>query len=321
MPGIRNREAYSRRHMWWMRDAGGRARSSRVYGPAGVERAETAGSLRRGLETVGDLDFIVGRAGGGARGRWFTGQPGVKEVTAKGGDQGERPPRGGHPGRPADRPAGPVCLRAAPFHGVEGPQRADAPARPGPGDEPERMGPCPRPPGRARPGSKAERREGVAADDEEAIFRALGLAFIPPELREGLGEIEAAEKGEIPKARRAGATCAGRSTTTRPRRTGAARCGRWRPRRRRSGWEYLGIADHSKSSRQARGLTEERLLGQLAEIAALNASRKFRTRVFVGDGVRHPSRRKPGLRGRVLRPTWTTWSPPSTALLPRARPR
>ena len=48
------------------------------------------------------------------------------------------------------------------------------------------------------------------------------------------------------------------------------------------GWEYLGIADHSKSSRQARGLTEERLIRQLAEIAALNKSRKFRTRVFAG---------------------------------------
>ena len=48
------------------------------------------------------------------------------------------------------------------------------------------------------------------------------------------------------------------------------------------GWEYLGIADHSKSSFQANGLSEERLLKQVAEIHALNASKKFKTHVFTG---------------------------------------
>ena len=48
------------------------------------------------------------------------------------------------------------------------------------------------------------------------------------------------------------------------------------------GWDYLGIADHSKSSFQANGLSEERLLKQVAEIHALNASKKFKTHVFTG---------------------------------------
>jgi DNA polymerase (family 10) len=48
------------------------------------------------------------------------------------------------------------------------------------------------------------------------------------------------------------------------------------------GWDYLGIADHSKSSFQAKGLTEERLAAQVAEIRALNASGRFKTRVFAG---------------------------------------
>jgi DNA polymerase (family 10) len=48
------------------------------------------------------------------------------------------------------------------------------------------------------------------------------------------------------------------------------------------GWDYLGIADHSKSSRQANGLTEDRLHRQIDEIKALNASGRFRTRVFTG---------------------------------------
>jgi DNA polymerase (family 10) len=48
------------------------------------------------------------------------------------------------------------------------------------------------------------------------------------------------------------------------------------------GWDYLGIADHSKSSFQANGLSEERLLKQIEEIRALNASKKFQTQVFAG---------------------------------------
>jgi DNA polymerase (family 10) len=48
------------------------------------------------------------------------------------------------------------------------------------------------------------------------------------------------------------------------------------------GWEYLGMADHSKASFQANGLSEERLLEQVAAIEALNASGKFRVRVLTG---------------------------------------
>lgn len=49
------------------------------------------------------------------------------------------------------------------------------------------------------------------------------------------------------------------------------------------GWEYFGLGDHSKSSVQAKGLTEDRLLKQIEEIAALNASGRFKTRVFTGS--------------------------------------
>ena len=48
------------------------------------------------------------------------------------------------------------------------------------------------------------------------------------------------------------------------------------------GWEYIGIADHSKSSVIANGLSEERLLRQVAEIRALNESGRFRAHVFAG---------------------------------------
>ena len=49
-----------------------------------VRRAEIAGSLRRGLETIGDLDFIVAASEAAPVVDWFTTQPRVLEVTAKG---------------------------------------------------------------------------------------------------------------------------------------------------------------------------------------------------------------------------------------------
>src|ERR1019366_3477366 len=109
----------------------------------------------------------------------------------------------------------------------------------------------------------------------------LGLSFIPPELREGLGEIEAAESGELPRLVEWGDlrgafhnhTTASDGRNTLAEMVAAAEA---------LGWEYLGIADHSKSSFQADGLSEERLLKQVEEIRALNAAKKFKTHVFTG---------------------------------------
>src|SRR5213075_889282 len=96
-----------------------------------------------------------------------------------------------------------------------------------------------------------------------------------------MGEIEAAEQGELPRLVELGDLCGafhnhttasdGRNTLAEM--TAAADA---------LGWEYLGIADHSKSSFQANGLNEERLARQVAEIRALNSSKRFKTHVFTG---------------------------------------
>jgi len=116
---------------------------------------------------------------------------------------------------------------------------------------------------------------------ETDLFAALGLNFVPPELREGLGEIDAAEKGECPRLVELGDlqgafhnhTNASDGSNTLSEMTAAAEA---------LGWKYLGIADHSKSSVQANGLTESRLLQQIDEIQRLNASKRFRLHVFAG---------------------------------------
>jgi DNA polymerase (family 10) len=118
-------------------------------------------------------------------------------------------------------------------------------------------------------------------NSEAELFATLGLHAIPPELREGLGEIEAAEQGELPRLVEAGDlrgafhnhTTASDGGNTLAEMVAAAAA---------LGWEYLGIADHSKASFQANGLHEDRLLRQVAEIRAFNASGRHRTRVFAG---------------------------------------
>jgi len=116
---------------------------------------------------------------------------------------------------------------------------------------------------------------------EEELFSRLGLHYIPPELREGLGEIEAAERGELPRlvelddlrgAFHCHTTASDGHNTLAEMAAAAAALG----------WDYLGLADHSKSSVQANGLSEERLLRQIDEIHAFNAAKRCRTHVFTG---------------------------------------
>jgi DNA polymerase (family 10) len=126
-----------------------------------------------------------------------------------------------------------------------------------------------------------ERGRKTDVTTEEQLFKKLGLHFIPPELREGLGEIEAAEKGELPvlivesdiRGVFHNHTTASDGHNTLEEMTAAAEA---------LGLEYLGIADHSKSSVQARGLDEARLAEQVAAIGRLNAAGKYKTHVFTG---------------------------------------
>jgi DNA polymerase (family 10) len=245
-----------------------------------VGRAEIAGSLRRGLETIGDLDFIVAASEPDPVVDWFTQRPGVQEVTAKGGTKASVRFEGGIQ---ADLRIVPSHQFAFALHHFTGSKDHNVQMRQRALDRAMSLSEwgLVKAAGEGTAREKAERKEGVAAEDETAIFRALGLEYIPPELREGMGEIEAAEAGRIPRLVELGDlrgafhnhTTASDGGNTLREMAAAAQA---------LGWEYLGISDHSKSSRQARGLTEERLAGQLAEIAALNLSRKFKTRVFAG---------------------------------------
>jgi DNA polymerase (family 10) len=105
---------------------------------------------------------------------------------------------------------------------------------------------------------------------EEAVYERLGLAWIPPELREGRGELEAAAKGTLPRLvtledLRGDLHCHttlsdGRQTLEQMAEAAQAR-----------GWEYLAVTDHSASHGFGDHVTAEALEARIEEVAALNA--------------------------------------------------
>src|SRR5438067_6043073 len=105
--------------------------------------------------------------------------------------------------------------------------------------------------------------------DEAELYRALGLDFIPPELRENCGEFEAAGNGKLPRLIELGNlrgtfhchTTASDGHNSLEEMVAAAQ---------ELGLEYIGIADHSRSSVQAHGLDAPRLKVQQAQIRELN---------------------------------------------------
>lgn len=119
--------------------------------------------------------------------------------------------------------------------------------------------------------------------EEKDIYQALGLEFIEPELRENLGEIEAAQNGTLPRLiaiDNLRGTFHNHTTES----DGRNSLEEMASAAQELGLQYLGIADHSKSSFQANGLDEERLLRQVAEIRDFNAA-TGRFRIFAGSEV------------------------------------
>lgn len=279
LSAIANAAAYNARHHWWTAAAAAEPILAGLRKLPEVAQAEHAGSLRRKRETVGDLDFLVASDTPAPIMDWFTTQPGVAEVTAKGDTKASIRLEGG---LQADLRVVPPAQFAFALHHFTGSVEHNVQMRQralergltlsewGLGKKDAQ--------GRLDPETSAK------IHSEKDLFRLLDLHFIEPELREGRGEIEAAEKGELPRLLEAADirgvfhnhTNASDGRNTLEEMTAAAQA---------LGFEYLGIADHSQASFQANGLSPERLLAQIDAIAALNASGKFSCHVFSGSEV------------------------------------
>ncbi len=283
LEGLANRAAYAKRHRWWDARAVAGPIVEALRALPGVRRAEAAGSLRRNLETVGDLDFIVAAeaADAAAITGWFCAQEGVGEVTARGETKASVRFAGG---LQADLRIVPEAQFAFALHHFTGSKdhnvamRQRALAR---GWSLSEWGLVPDA-GEGTAKEKAERGLSLRADTEAELFAHLGLAFVPPELREGLGEIEAAEAGSLPPRLIEPGDLRGAFHNHTTESDGKNTLAEMASAAEALGWDYLGIADHSKSSVQARGLDEARLAAQVASIRELNASARHRTWLFAG---------------------------------------
>ncbi|MDX2111065.1 MAG: DNA polymerase/3'-5' exonuclease PolX [Verrucomicrobiota bacterium] len=273
LDGIKHREAYSQRHLWWDAALIAEPILAGLRQLPEVSRAEHAGSLRRGLETVGDLDFIVGSTEPAPIMAWFTSMPTVTEVTARGETKSSVRLTGG---LQADLRVVPPAQFASALHHFTGSKAHNVKLRQRAltrGWSLSEWGISP----------KDESSTALApmVQDEAALFKFLDLHYIPPELREGIDEIETAEAGPLPRlveeADIRGVfhnhTTASDGRNTLEDMAAAAEA---------LGFEYLGIADHSKSSFQANGLDEARLEAQVKRIRELNDSGRFKLRILTG---------------------------------------
>ena len=279
LSGIKNREAYAARHLWW--DA--RAVVDRILPGLKelpeVEKVEAAGSFRRGMETVGDLDFIVASGNPAPIMEWFTSMDGVTEVTAHGDTKSSIRLEGG---MQADLRVVPPEQFYFALHHFTGSKDHNVRMR----QKALSLGLSLSEWGlRPEEEKDSTRKAGpIEAHAEEDVFRALGLSYVPPALREGMGEVEAAERGELPELIKYTDLrgCFHNHTTASDGRNSLEEMAAEADHR---GWDYLGIADHSKSSFQANGLNEERLLKQVQAIHEFNASGRCRARLFAGSEV------------------------------------
>jgi len=111
----------------------------------------------------------------------------------------------------------------------------------------------------------------VAGATEEEVYAAVGLPFMPPELREDAGEIEAALDGRLPALVRE-TDMRGDLQLHTTWSDGVTSVAELAAAARARGYAYMALTDHSKSATIARGMTEERLLQMVAEVERLNAT-------------------------------------------------
>jgi DNA polymerase (family 10) len=237
-----------------------------VRGATGVRRVEVAGSFRRRKETIGDVDLLAEYDGDGtAVVQHFVAYPGAERVEAAGGTKGNIvlrselsvdlrviPPR--------SFGAALQYFSGSKEHNVAMRTRAVRNGlrvnewgvfRVPEGADPETLG--------------KEEGERLAGETEEGVYEALGMAWVPPELRENRGEVEASLAGSLP-----------RLVTLEDIRGDLQMHSTWSDGKasleemaracRDRGYEYVAITDHSQAMAMVQGLTAERAREQWVEV-------------------------------------------------------
>lgn len=229
----------------------------------GVKQVVPAGSFRRRLETVGDVDILATGADSAAIMRRFVEHEDVAKVISQGVTRSSLILRSG---MQVDLRVVPPASYGAALHYFTGSKAHNIAIR-------------------ARAQQKGlklneygvfrgERR--IAGATEEEVYAAVDLPYIDPELREDRGEIAAAERGQLPKLVNLAdirGDLHAHSTAT----DGKGAIAEMAAAASRLGYEYLAITDHSKHLTISHGLNTTRLTQQIREIERLNETfRGFR---------------------------------------------
>ncbi len=244
-----------------------------------IVRLQVAGSLRRRRETIGDIDMVASvadEAGDDTRRAimdFFTSQPSVQAITGKGETKSSVVLSSG-----INMDLRVVKDSQFPYtlHHFSGSRDHHIPLRRralGMGMTINDYGLFKETPAGL---------ELVPCKDETDLYAALGMAYIEPELREDMGEIEAAANGTLPPlvterdvrgALHVHSTWSDGQNTLREM---AEAC-------MARGYTYLGITDHSKAAAYANGLSEDALRRQHEEIDHLNEEFNGRLRILKGS--------------------------------------
>jgi DNA polymerase (family 10) len=224
----------------------------------GVKRLDPAGSFRRQKETIGDLDILAICGKGCKVMDRFTKYGDVAEVISKGETKSSVRLKCG---LQVDVRVLEEESYGAALHYFTGSKAHNIAIR----DRAKDLGLKVSEYGVFR--AKDEKR--LSGANEEDVFKAVGLPFIPPELREDWGEIQAAEKGRLPKLIELADICGDLQmhTVATDGKNSIADMAR---KAKEMGYSYIAITDHSKAVRVARGLDEKGMVKQLKEIEKVN---------------------------------------------------
>ena len=226
-----------------------------------VEKIDPAGSVRRMKETIGDVDFLVISKNPGKVMDFFVRFPGIIKIWGKGSTKSSVRMREGFD---MDIRVVPARSYGSALQYFTGSKEHNIATRKIAMDRNLKL-------------SEYGLFQGpkmIAGKTEEEVYKALGMQWIPPEMRENQGEIEAALSGKLPqiigyKDIKGDLHCHSQwdgGTNTIMEMVKAAQ---------NMGYEYIGISDHTKFLRIEHGLDEKKLSQQRKEIDKLNTKYKI----------------------------------------------
>lgn len=255
--GIERIRKYSKRHLLSIVTKEAAVIYDEISKHKDVVRSLLGGSLRRACETVKDIDILVSADKATAIMKRFTTLPSVASVSAKGDTKSSVVLESGisvdlRVVSDNEFPFAALYFTGSKQHNTD--MRARA----------KKLG------YKLNEYGLFKNEKPTPCKDETAVFKKLGIDFIPPELRESMGEIEAAANHKLPDLITEGdirglfhvhTTYSDGTGTIREMADGAAKLG----------FEFLGITDHSKTAVYAGGLSPTKVKEQASEVAAINA--------------------------------------------------